>query len=565
MWNVLVFDSNGLLKDSRIYSPPNPTWAGVDWAGEIGALAVNDHWNTAIYNYTPEYAPTIPTIPEPTGDVSGLSTNQVNPNASDEYLGFTWDSNLESAINNAAYRVVFFHTGMSTSGLFATGVTVGGTAGTPRWFVYFDKNDKSSVQDIKPWNQSSGNRARVKRMTQIGADYIYFVGLYYGSDGFGRQNNSDHITYYRCFADNFTLPCCGPATARSDYLTVYQCVGDTSLSSGGTPYDDVAFVQATVSSDYVHIISCEAKDLSGDCIGGDNGATLTGWIVEDNDYYRTLFSDGAGNESGADGNYCRGEGFVDFKYVGSSTSSPKMLIQGNRVWKMRKTDQVLHNGAGTGAPVALSTTTQAKWKMDVRYNVFDDSTSQGITFIDSAHLGGGYHSIVGNIISNVRLSDVIWPSTDYTECYMNTIVDCYGADSVFNFARSTTPATVLSFDGMGNCLVDTLDANNFESEAQLDSNSYFQYAAFIGTGETYEKGSTGTNYTNSNRSSMNFGDFRYYRKKLTGPEIGTISGIVPTSATPSAFLTGAPGTGDATPIGSRSGRGVDDTVVSTWP
>jgi hypothetical protein len=41
--------------------------SGRDFEGEAGALAVNDDWTQTIYRYHPRYAPTLPSLPKPTG------------------------------------------------------------------------------------------------------------------------------------------------------------------------------------------------------------------------------------------------------------------------------------------------------------------------------------------------------------------------------------------------------------------------------------------------------------------------------------------------------------------
>ena len=72
-----------------------PRWLGDNMSGEYGALAVNDDWAATIYEYQRQYAPTLPALPTPTTGQPLPTTNGVNPNASDEYLAFTWSGAVE--------------------------------------------------------------------------------------------------------------------------------------------------------------------------------------------------------------------------------------------------------------------------------------------------------------------------------------------------------------------------------------------------------------------------------------------------------------------------------------
>jgi len=149
------------------------------FAGEAGALAVNDAWASTVYDYFPANAPTMGVIPTPTTGSALPTSNAVNPNADNEYCAFD-RAGLVTAINDATYRYVFLAGGND----FTNGsdndqldLTLSGESGTERWFVYWDEDTPANVQDIKPWNQLQGTRANVPRIALDSSSHTRFVGL----------------------------------------------------------------------------------------------------------------------------------------------------------------------------------------------------------------------------------------------------------------------------------------------------------------------------------------------------------------------------------------------------
>jgi len=531
-------------------------WLGENLASEFGSIATNDDHANTVYEYKRLHAPTIPSvasglseIPQPTTGAALPSVNGVNPNAADEYFLFTWDSTLSNWANNSAYRVIFIAKSINTDGNGGD-ISVGGTEAVPRWFVFFDPDDHSAVQTFRPWDVTEPNRANIRTLDHINADFIYMVGLDFTPNIMGRQRGCDNITYYRCMSGGYSIHCVGPAgggtSSRSDNFTMFECFSNATAPSAA----DVGFMAMIRPGKGARIISCAARDLVGDFVQWDENGEPDDCIVEDCDYWRELFTNNDGVEVADDTLlYCRGEGFVDIKSTANPlTSQWAVQVLGCRVWLMRVQDSTLSpGGTGTGIPVNMSINTTRKEKINVQYNVFHDIVGAGVSFFAGAHLGGasGGNNISENLLSFFHGGSVgggvecFFIPSDDTTLKNNTTVNTSGAAANCAFFRRA-PVTIPNFLGQNNCFIDaTASPDGFSSTGNLDGPSVFHHSAFVGTGEQFEKPSGSTNYTNASVPSMNFGDFTYTRKKLIAPENHTITGCVPTTSTPNAFLTGA--------------------------
>ena len=558
-------------------------WLGDGLSGEFGAIAVNDSWASTVYEYQRQYAPTLPTLPTPTGDVSGESTNKVNPNASDEYLAFTWDSNVEAACDNATYRVVFMMKGIAATGLLDNiSINNGGTSDIPRWIIYCDPDNYSAIENIRPWDLALTDQARVERMNPDNCSYLYFVGLSYETRGLGSlKGNDDHITWYRCYVkDMYQNGTSGAYTGSlCTNITWFECFCDGSFRGGDNP-DDVNFVTTTSPDhDNLRMISCEARDLAGDMmIYGYYSPNMTNIIVEDCDLYRTLFTDGNGATTGEHEDpsldYARGEDFFDIKNGGAGPSDGPIEI-GNRIWSLRQTDRTLHISGGSGCPFQMSNTDVFKTYVTARYNVAHDIVDNGVGWSSGGHISGsGGHSFAYNLVADIRGGDrdqfVIYLDQDNTEFYCNTFADTSETRFLMSFYRSdVNNRDVSNLDFKANCFIDTPPTPAGWSSSviwtqNLASGCEIGHMAYIGSGEIgFEHGMSGTNYENTNTASMNFGDFRYRRRKLTVESnptvanggIGVIPNVVPTSNTPIEFRTGV-----QIDVGARTGIGPDDDI-----
>lgn len=517
-------------------------YSGFAFAGEAGALAVNDNWDETTYDYIPQFAPDVGTLPTPTGDPSLPGSSQVNPNAGDEYLVVDPDG-ITTALNDNTYQFVFIAKGTDLSGMSNQTLNSSGTGtqANPRWVIWWDPDTPGNVEDIKPWDLASGDVVDMPLIlaSGTGTGWINVVGLKFTRIGTCTDGVHD-LLFYRVEATGFanhSLTCFENGGSTPERVKVYESYLHNSVQAdGGGDRHAVLFN----SCDECMVISSEGHDIAGDFVQIDGGSI--NWVIEDNDHYNTVFYDGSGNTN-ASGDYHAGEGFVDFKRVNAGK------IYGNRAWAQRKTDEVAQGTGGSGAPIRGSLTS-LKQDIDIRWNVFEDITDSGIDIRVGDENGSTNFSGVRNIIADETGADS-WPlyiPFESSEWYLNTISNNGG--SVVVYFR-TTDITVHDF--MGNFLQ---DVGAFSSTSLLTTTSTrVGYNAYAGTYTTFNKEYTlGEENTIAN---MNMGDFTYTRKKLTGPETSTITGIVPTTSTPSAVRTLVPMSG-GDQIGSRSGIGVDD-------
>ena len=562
----------GLIVASPGVLPPQtfPTlfddYGGNPFAGEAGALAQNDVWASTVYEYFRQFAPTIPTIPEPTTGGSALPTvSGVNPNASDEYCVFDaagWDASA----NNATYRVIFIAKGTDLHLEGTKVITVAGTAGTPRWIVYWDDGTPSNVQDIKPWSLSAGNRVQMPKINYSGADWHYIVGLSWGnvvsdySNAMARLlDGTSDCTFYRCHKENTgtTISLIFNVSGGNNH-TIFECAFlDADVTASNS-------TEIAVHAGTGHrIISCEGRDnatfLEISNVWGEKD-----FVLEDCDIYKEQRYDIDGNKDD-EGIYVSGEALVGFKLVNGAGTDTALRFYGNRFWGTRQTSPAL-SSVTSGYPLGSSNTGDEKAYVDMRWNVFQDNTRNATRLIDGGHLSGTHNfSYVRNIIGDFpeelgqgsSINYVLILSYDKTEMYLNTVTNAADAEGLISHWRFNPPNE--DFDSMGNFFQDTAGIAQDGTDAVLLARGYkVGYNCWVNAAATY-------NFVYGNditptKASLNMGDFTYKRKKLTGPENSTIADIVPTSSTPSSFTTLVPITGGSgnDQIGSRTGIGVDD-------
>ncbi len=526
------------------------------FAGEAGALAVNDAWASTVYDYFPQFAPTISTLPTPTTGASLPTSNGVNPNAADEFCVFD-RAGLVTALNNATYQFIFIASGSDCtdgSDNDELTLTISGSSGSERWFIYWDEATPSNVQDIKPWNQAQVDRVNMPFITHDVGAYTHWVGLSWGIISSQQmrmailESGSNNNLWYRCNCENAVSHAW---MNRANDNTVYQCVSHDHTA--GTS-DIHCFVH--LGGDTPKVISCEGWDYMGDFFHIEQAGT-DGAIIEDCDIYRKTFYDGNGNID-PNGNYGKGEGAIDCKNLNPSQSST-FKVYGNRIWAMRVLDPTTQPGGGSGAVIRFSPPTNfTKDLMDCRWNVIFDCSDTGINLKSISLSASDNHSVVRNILYDIRTNDsqdsVFNMPQQTTEVYLNTVANCLSSTFLHRYFRSDS-SDVEVHDCMGNFYQDVTTVT--DQSLWGTTNFKFGYNAWAGT---YTKATKqyASDYEAPSKAALNMGDFTFKRKKMTGVENHTIPGIVPTTSTPSAFRTLVPTSG-GDQIGSRSGIGVDDT------
>ena len=538
--------------------------SGRPFAGEPGALAVNDSWASTTYSYQRRYAPTIPTLPTPTGAPARPGSSGVNPNAANEYLVVD-TGGLTTALNNTTYRYVFIAKGTDLHGLGTQTLTADGASGTERWFIYWDDVTPGNITTYKPWNAAIGDRVEMPRIDGTGATYTYFVGLNWGSynvyaTSVGQYDSGCHdLIWYRCNMEGWgggntinwntlasTTAHLWTANGAHDN-TFFECyVHDAIPRYPASTGDYKAF--NINSGDNNKFISCEAREFQGFVQIGSSSVT-SGTIIEDCDIHK----DWRFNSSGVMGTggsfiYVAGEGFVSLKYVGSSSNPTR--IYGNRFWGAREGSTALDPTVASGAFLAYSINTANKTSVDIRWNVFEDSTRTVFRGNPADDISTGLMSFVRNIVYNCQgttSNPALWYSYKASEQYLNTVLDA--PSGFMNFQNEVT---IDLHDCMGNLYIDVAAIQN---TATLGTNAKFGYNCWAGTYTSYNK-TYGGDQT-STKAALNAGNFTYQRRKITTPENSTITGIVPTTSTPAAIRTMVPTSG-GDQIGSRASIGVDN-------
>jgi len=579
------------------------------FAGEAGALAVNDNWASTIYSYTPSYAPTIPTIPQPTGDPAQPGSSQVNPNASDEYLVVDL-TGFQAAMNNSTYTYVFIakgtdlYTNTNQQEILTTAAS--GTSGTPRWFVWWDPDTPSNALDVKPWDLATSAQVQMPFQTrQAGSEYIYWVGLCFGKAeetwGVNRMHaamrfydGANNHQFYRCLEEYSGGNENADGTkSRDDYDTALASDGRGTFTSfqmfaqnqGGFDVcgDRIDFYECVFrygckfekEHDQIlcqggnnhRIVSCEFSDGNNASI--QLGAAWGGYgaVIEDCDFYKRRWSVTANTSSGVatldpNGDYTNGDASCGVKLTGTS-ASPDTTV---RLWGCRFYNNAPGSYALDDNPTSgngwVASSPGAAAKVDIRWNIFYNFDNQvAINLLEGSTLGntGETHSIVRNIIANINNADrALSINFDDSEMYLNTITEVSTCANVMNnyvFPNHDFD----NFDMMGNFIRNAQTSGNMFNSITSSrvTSEQIGYNAYVGTYGTIYNAVYGNDYTNTSTSAMNMGDFKYYRNKLTSPVLVTISDIVPTSSTPAGF-TGLVPTSGANQIGSRAGCGIDD-------
>lgn len=574
-------------------------WLGDNLTNEYGCIAQNDAWADTIYEYIPQYAPTIPTIPTPTLGDPLPTSNGVNDNASDEYFAFD-ATGYQAALNNTVYRVVFlvkgsdYYTGYEDQEIMTSGN--GGTAGTPRWFVWCDPDTPANGLDPKPWEMQEADKVYMPWQTRCdGADYCYWVGLCYGKDltrGHAAMrflNGTSNHTIYRCLEEYSGGNELADGTKSYDQWIIDRNASGrqtwTSFQIANSAGDSIVFYESVFrkggkfeeEKDQIkvdggnnhRIVSCEFSDGNNASVQVSDSYDGYGTVIEDCMFYKRRYSVTSDTSSGVatldvNGDYVAGDAATGVKSTaGVGSADTNVRYYGNIFYNLGPGTEALDDTPTSGLGIAFSSPGTSS-KVDIRQNVFFDFDDQ--TAI-SMQTGGASqtnihptNSVINNLFYNIQNTNFegvcLSINTDDTELYSNTFSEMdqctYCMDS-FAF----TPDTFDDFDMMAN-FFQNIPTNSFPNlDDARTVGEQVGYNAYAGTYTAYNA-VYGNDYEHgSDPSTLFMGSFRFYRNKLTTPVLVTIPGVVPTKDTPSSFLIGV----TANQVGARSGIGVDDNIL----
>ncbi|MBW2529681.1 MAG: hypothetical protein JRI23_36230 [Deltaproteobacteria bacterium] len=566
--------------------------SGRDFGGEAGALAVNDDWAETIYRYHPRYAPTVPSLPKPTG-----AADEVIVSSRQEFL---------DVFDDATYTKVFIVKGTDLyNGQEQLSLTVSGSAGAPRWFIWYDPSDPGRVDDIRPWDLDVSEKVLMPhRIYAEGISHTWFVGLQwgiwapdplqygsavlpygtkFGANG-GRSQSAvwaragaHDLTFYRCYGEYTANTSSGVFSMMyamsdcGDRLTWYECFF-------AKPYEyeqesDWILIQ---NGDDHRVVNCEFADVNnaaiqlGDQWGGKE------FVIENCDFYKERRYDVDGNEQPG-GPYVQGDSLSGTKQTGNNSLPVNVRWYGNRFWGTRHACPGLDDNPYLACPIVHSGAQMSNpqcFRNDIRWNIIIDCYSNNIRMFaqgvwDFGDADTGNHTIARNICAMSYPAagddtDYTWAiNEDNVEVHLNTVAytsQMTGVLSTWHAAGLVTD----NFDVMGNFFMDTgAFSMLIENNPERCSDWRVGYNAFAGTYEVYSRTYPVGYEHGADKSSLNMGDFTFRRKQLSRPNdpewLTTIPGIVPTSSTPAEFLNLVPQSGSDA-IGSRSGIGSE-----AWP
>jgi hypothetical protein len=545
-------------------------YGGRAFAGEPGALAVNNNWASPnpLYDYIPQFAPTIPTIPTfgttPAGE-RAVVTNR---------------SQLIAALGDTAIKKIFVAKGFNDHGGTRVPVTLSGTAAAPRWILYYDSADANKdLRTFSPWNIAVGNAARTQlpALEFIGtAGHYYIIGLTWGEHTEGVRNvapfprsclmdvNAHHLVWYRCLLENFGGHAWNVAANGCNDIMAYQCVSRRhdggGLRADGTWDSNNEGLNGDIHAFHVNgginirIVSCESYDTRGDCVQYGQGGNGEGCVIEDCDFWVSEIHrcDANGNPD-PNGAHFMGQNCVTTKQVLASAAANPMKVWGNRMFNWRRGTSARHGGGdNNGHFISLSNDTEGKHYIDYRRNILHVGTPLRVINWNAGTEISDHFSFVRNIVADVDAANHTFNiGVDNVEFYLNTIIrtDC----GIMVTFQSTDP--VENHDQMGNLWINVTGS---WATGQLAATSRVGYACYGGTFTQFNK-TYGGDLTFPSAATLAMGNFRYTRKKLTGPETATINGVVPTTTTPAAVRSLVPMSG-TNQIGSRPGIGVDNAT-----
>jgi hypothetical protein len=580
-------------------------YGGNDFAGEAGALAVNDNWASTVYDYEPRYAPgngispAIPTIPTYSGagyqsivtTVSEMNAAIVAANA-----GTVTEIYVQRGSN--LYTGTGSHTTISR--IF--------TSGTPLWIMAYDSvtsgNNGEALRTYAPWDANFADRAVCGQFSVSNSEYIYFVGLSWGQYGVEANDmitsfDVDYLTFYRCHVEGWgggwentnannptldpppfpklianggtlksaTVGGCftyGYSAGIGNNAMVYQCNFERSIPTNGGEVKCIDFGKG----DENKIVSCSFID-SGTVVQIGLSGQTRGVVVEDCDCHKTKFYniDGIENPNGI---YGANEGYVGFKsfnVTDTAVAQHAGRFYGNRFSGSRPTCPAFDTTATSAANYFLDSAGTAagnglfpKHRRDFRWNIFEDSHRMPfiLTFGDNEGLNKR-DSIVRNINYNAAGNSNGNSGFAYTnggcEMALNTDYNNQALTFSMSFWNAANPTRDIQYtEIVGNLFMDILSPISSEAYLAGSGNCNVGYNVWADVNQSYTLNwPVGTETTQAGLGTM--GDFTYVRFKLTNPTNRTIPDIVPTTSSIAGLRTIVPTTGI---LGVNANVGIDD-------
>ncbi len=303
-----------------------------------------------------------------------------------------------------------------------------GTSGTRKVLRYYRSGDT----DDDPWDQSTANRANLKKLDFNSNDYWIVHRLTWdGDDVVGTSSaivfdgNSDNNILSRILIEEVL----GTGVVAAIYHksggdnNVIQnsvCRNTTIATNSETPCIEIKF------SNNIYLVNNEFYNVPNTIFLRQGGGNV---VVENNDVYNTSarYTDCSGNYTTSGG--CGAvKGLLSTKGGGLSASPAKFIH--NRIWGGRRTDRnVCCTSTGRGMGVSLSNDRVGEPSAEyilIQNNIIFESHDGIVT----TRPGPQNNSIIGNIIYDIQDFDGILGEShafnalpeNNTEFYLNTII-----------------------------------------------------------------------------------------------------------------------------------------------
>ena len=397
-------------------------------------------------------------------------------------------------------------------------LTLNACGGSRCWLILEDNGFR--VHD-NPWDMTLSDRARTKSI-RIDADNWVIANIWVDTgSGEGLRVDADDLLVHNVVVeageltthDNAVSLLSGADDITIQNSVIYNCARNTDADNAG--------VSINSPSSNVRLVNSEVFDCTDQLIAGGSSSEgrHSGLKVENSDLYFTedVYLSG--------GDLMCAENHLDIKNGGTGPSNGPEIVH-NRLWGARPADGSAFECGGTGdrggASVLLQDWTDYAY---VHRNIFYDNQR-------NFSYGGGPDEFTHN---NTFEANLIYGWRQYyagqTAFAIRHTSDADTALSWFNtLANGANQAESYWMDAWGgnsafrcNLVVDGRNVDRNDTDAD--------YTALIGDSDS----PGGTGNVSYSTSGASLGDYTYYRKLITGPELMTVEGVTVTTDSPAAL------------------------------
>lgn len=383
-------------------------------------------------------------------------------------------------------------------GILTIPASSSGSSSNRKVLRYDDSND----QNAEPWNQANADQAKLSKIVVAGSYWLIHRLTFPSVDQdlgqriqiIGGVNNvivnrvlvegsgGGYANTYR----GIVVECC-----NSQRITVQNSLVRDNWNRVGAEPHGITPIDGTD----IHIVNNEVRNWSAHNIqiGRNEGPTMGGFVVENNDLYLTSEWHTRG------GTMARAKGLLHIKASGTASNPGKLLH--NRFWGGRITDLgacCLVGDTVTGIGIIPP---QGYSYILIQNNIISDQQKGLVWSAGSSN----HQSVVGNIWHKMRVYDrVSFPyshaielrATTSTEIYLNTFIDNEQYGLSFSSGLGDTDIRCNAFISAGNRQGGTPDQGT-----QVDGNAFYDTPSwgFNGSTPNVEQSimtrSNGTNYS----------------------------------------------------------------------